>query len=119
MQRISDLSLKEQLEERYTIQAWRAYHEDWIFATRVDCRVVDPEGRPLLLSWEVRHDTPPRDWLPKRDLFITPLTRSAAELAPSLLPVGVQPQDLPLSKFGAGFVYDVAHDRQGGNEQPQ
>ena len=87
---------------------WRAYHEDWIFATRVDYSAVSPSGEQLLLSWEVRHGFPPRDWMPKRDLYITPLSRDAAELIPQLLPPGVRPQDLPLSRFYAGVVYDIA-----------
>lgn len=97
--------------EKYVVESWAAYHEDWIFATRIDCHASDQSGRPLLLSWEVRHRNPPRPWMPKRDLYVTPLTRSAADLAPELLPSGVRPEDLPLSRYGAGFVYDIARDR--------
>jgi len=90
---------------------WRAYHDDWIFATCVDYSAESPSGEQVLLSWEVRHDSPPRDWMPKQDLYITPLTRDAAELIPDLLPAGVRPRDLSLSKVGAGYVYDLARDR--------
>jgi hypothetical protein len=90
---------------------WRAYHEDWIFATRVDYSAVSPSGEQLLLSWEIRHGSPPRDWMPKRDLYVTPMTRDAAELIPQLLPPGLRPQDLPLSRFYAGVVYDIARDK--------
>jgi hypothetical protein len=90
---------------------WRAYHDDWIFATCVDYSAESPSGEQVLLSWEVRHHSPPRDWIPKQDLYITPLTRDAAELIPELLPAGVRPRDLSLSKVGAGYVYDLARDR--------
>jgi hypothetical protein len=100
---------------KYSIRSWRAYHEDWIFATRVDCSATEPSGKPLVLSWEVRHGNPPRDWIPKRDLYITPLSRAAAELTPTLLPAGVSPTDLPLSRYGAGVVYDIARERRGGS----
>ncbi len=96
---------------KYTVESWHAYHEDWIFATRVDCSASDPSGRALDLSWEVRHGNPPRDWVPERDLYITPLTREAARLAPALLPAGVLPEDLPVTRYGSGVVYDIAHDR--------
>lgn len=108
---VGSVSLGSLVASKYSVESWRAYHEDWIFATRVDCSASDPSGHPLLLSWEVRHGNPPRDWMPERDLYITPLTREAAQLAPALLPAGVLPEDLPLSTYGAGVVYDIAHDR--------
>jgi len=109
---VSGASLQELIATKYRTREWNSYHEDEIFATRIDCWVLDDSGKTLLLSWEVRHDTPPRDWVAKRDLYITPLTRSAAQLAPTLLPPGVQPGDLALSRYHAGVVYDIAHEKK-------
>lgn len=108
---VRGVSLNSLVAKKFVVESWTAYHEDWIFATRVDCRASDPSGRSLLLSWEVRHRNPPRPWMPRRALYITPLTRSAAKLAPELLHSDVLPEDLPLSRYGAGFVYDIAHGR--------
>jgi len=108
---VRGVALSKLVTEKYVVKSWDAYHEDWMFATRIDCRVADRSGRSLLLSWEVRHRNPPRDWMPERDLYVTPLTRSAAELAPELLPSDVLPKDLPLSRYGAGIVYDIARDK--------
>lgn len=108
---VGGATIGSRVAEKYVVESWAVYHEDWVFATRVDCHVLSRSGQSLLLSWEVRHRNPPRAWMPKRDLYVTPLTRSAAELAPELLPSGVLPKDLPLSKYGAGFVYDIARDK--------
>lgn len=108
---VNGVPLSKLAADKYRVESWAAYHEDWLFATRVDCHTLDPSGRPLLLSWEVRHRNPPRPWMSQRDLYITPLTRSAAELAPELLPKGVLTKDLPLSRYGAGFVYDIARSK--------
>jgi hypothetical protein len=108
---LGNKSLANVIAENYSVKSWSAYHDDSIFATRVNCYAADHAGRLVLLSWEVRHHDPPRDWLPQRDIYFTPLTRAAAQLAPTLLPAGVLPEDLPFAGYGSGYVYDIARDR--------
>jgi hypothetical protein len=110
--RVRGMPLERLIEETYSIRSCKAYHEAWVWATRVDCHVSDREGGRSMLSWEVRHYRAPREWVPERPLYITPLTRAAGELAPELLPDNVRPRDLPLSRYSAGYLYDVAREKQ-------
>ena len=96
-------SLGAAIESRAGRCEWVAAHDEYIFATNIECM----SGGPTRLVWELNHAAP-RPWLERRVLYVTPVTRSAAELVPELLPSGVRLEQIPLTKFSSGVIYDLA-----------
>lgn len=83
--------------------SWAAAHNEYIFATNIECKSFGTPG----LTWEISHN-PLRPWLGRQAVYVTPLSRSAAVLLPELLPSGVAIDQVPLTRFSSGVIYDLA-----------
>ena len=99
------------VEERAGPCQWSARHDEFIFATEIECSSANGG----LFRWELSH-SPPRRWLSQQPLYLTPLNRAAAALLPELLPSGMTSDRVPQQgRYGSGFLYDLA--RPGGNPE--
>jgi hypothetical protein len=98
---VGEQPLRQIVETRLGSCRWSSRHDEVIWATNIECT----DARERTLSWELSH-LPPREWLPKQRTYITPLNRTAAEVTPELLPVGVRASHLAVRAWGAGAVHD-------------
>ncbi len=89
-------TLEQRIRVKYLVRRWSAYHVgEEAYLTTVECKATDRTGSEALLLWEVAHGYSPYSGIAPRKLFVTPLTRSAAELTPELAPPGFPPCAYP------------------------
>jgi hypothetical protein len=75
---------------------WAGRHQGELWRTFVTCRTVH-DGHEIVYHWEVDHGVSPRlGYERAAGVFITPLTRATAALAPELLPGELRAERLPL-----------------------
>jgi hypothetical protein len=102
---VAGSSLEELVSSRAGSVAWTVEHDEVIWASEVVAKADTGEE----YRWEISHAAP-RQWLPVQSVYITPLNRAAARLLPELLPKELRDVHLiPLSRYGSGVIYDVAH----------
>jgi hypothetical protein len=106
-QDVSGMTVGATIHARAGAIAWRASHRDWLSET--DLEGTTAQGS--LCCWTVTH-WPPRPWLPRQDVYVTPTNRAAAALIPELVPGRLKPTALPEQACRPGAIYDLVEPQK-------
>ena len=104
---VGDARLRDVVEQRVGRCEWSSRHDEFMWASVISCLTLG--GRAY--SWELSN-LPPRPWL-RPGVYVTPLSRDAAELVPEVLPPEIKdPRRVPVGQYAAGVVYDIAQPNE-------
>jgi hypothetical protein len=100
---VGDTQLRDIVERRVGPCEWSSRHDEVMWASVIRCQSL--AGRAY--SWELSN-LPPRPWL-RPAVYVTPLSRDAAELVPEVLPPQIKdPRRVPFGQYAARVIYDIA-----------